>query len=303
MYPRLDLWFFRDRDGMVKQYNIETITHISDALIAATKPTIQVKIGKHDYTINLLTKKQINTKTNTSRDVFRETDLATLRTWSVEWTPNDYPEQGASARLIQLDPNSKEYKNVETYFYLHMPCQVEQSNLGGLNKSWKPCNRISKIEKIINPKLREQWLFLLRKIREDNNQEDSTVPYTKLLWHGSGTLQPKFIYEDVHYGWKLNYSSQKNLWGPGLYFGEDAQYCHKYTYKTPGGQRQIFLAEVITGDDIISLEDNTIKEPWLKEDGKTRYDSVCGVRHEKSWIWIVYASGRAYPSYLVEYEE
>jgi len=60
---------------------------------------------------------------------------------------------------------------------------------------------------------------------------------------------------------------------------------------------------VITGDDIISLEDATIKEPWMKEDGKTRFDSVCGVRHESSWIWIVYASGRAYPTYLVEYED
>ena len=80
-------------------------------------------------------------------------------------------------------------------------------------------------------------------------------------------------------------------------------YCDKYVYRVPDSpKKQIFLAEVIIGDDIISLEDATIKEPWMKEDGKTRYDSVVGVRHDKSWICIVYASGRAYPSYLVDYE-
>jgi len=166
----------------------------------------------------------------------------------------------------------------------------------------RPCNKISKIQKIINPKLREQWEFLLKKIIRDNNNYES-IQYTRLLWHGSGALAPHFIYEDVHYGWKINYSSTKNLWGPGLYFGEDAQYCHKYVYRTSENKRQIFLAEVITGDDIISLEDQTIKEPWMKEDGKTRFDSVCGVRHNSSWIWIVYASGRAYPTYLLEYED
>jgi len=167
----------------------------------------------------------------------------------------------------------------------------------------RSCNKVHKIEKIINPRLREQWKFLLNKIREDNNDNDDKIEYTRLLWHGSGTLPPPVIYEDVHYGWKINYSSSKNLWGPGLYFGEDAQYCHKYTFRTPEGRRQVFLAEVIIGDDIISLEDASIREPWMKDDGKTRFDSVCGVRHSTSWIWIVYASGRAYPTYLVEYED
>jgi len=172
-----------------------------------------------------------------------------------------------------------------------------------LAKKFKETNEIIKIQKILNPKLRDQWTFLLRKIREDNNHNDPSFQYTKLLWHGSGDLAPAIIYGDVHYGWKINYASAKNLWGPGLYFGEDASYCDKYTFRTSSGSRQVFLAEVITGDDIISLEDATIREPWLKEDGKTRYDSVCGVRHDTSWIWVVYASGRAYPAYLVEYKE
>jgi len=73
---------------------------------------------------------------------------------------------------------------------------------------------------------------------------------------------------------------------------------------TPEGNRQIFLAEVLTGDDLIMLEDMNIKEPPVKEeDGISHYDSVCGVRHEKSWIWVVYCNGRAYPTYLIEYAE
>jgi len=162
--------------------------------------------------------------------------------------------------------------------------------------------KVTAIWKIYNPKQRSKWMEHKNDVKE-NNKDSPSLQLTRLLWHGSGDTRPAEIYEDTRFGWKINYSSQKNLWGNGLYFGEDANYCHKYVHKLTPTKRQIFLAEVITGDDMISLEDDGIREPWKKEDGKTRYDSICGVRHEKSWIWIVYASGTAYPAYLLEYDE
>jgi len=177
----------------------------------------------------------------------------------------------------------------------------QQIQHGKLKSKSKEINKITKIEKIHNPSLRAHWQFNLEKLKEKNHH--AKIQYTRLLWHGSGTLPPTVIYQDNESGWKTTYATPKNLWGPGLYFGEDASYCHKYTFVTPEGKRQVFLAEVITGDDIISLEDQNIREPAVKEDdGITHYDSVCGVRHETSWIWVVYCNGRAYPTYLVEYE-
>jgi len=305
---RSQLWFYRDRDGAIKPYDIFTVTRITIELEKeCPQQKIRAKIGKHDYEIDLISKKQTNINFPTSiREVFREPDLEKMCGWEVTFDNVAQPESGKEYTLTELDKSSDEFIKIQNYFYIHMPQTAKQPGLAAKvsGNKFRDCNKIHKIEKIFNPKLRDQWTFLLRKIREDNNNNDTSMSLTKLLWHGSGDLAPVTIYSDVHYGWKINYASPKNLWGPGLYFGEDASYCHKYSYRThTPGRRQMFLAEVITGDDIISLEDATIKEPWLKEDGKTRYDSVCGVRHETSWIWVVYASGRAYPAYLVEYEE
>jgi len=256
----------------------------------------------------LIRKCKKNLKSGSERRIFDEAEVELMKNWPVTIDKNYSLPPGKTAALIPLNENEEEYKRVQAYFKMNMP--TEQKVPTGLQATkitstttTRPIHKITAIQKIINPKLREHYEFLLSKIKCDNNNNDDSIQYTRLLWHGSGGLAPPVIYEDVHYGWKINYASEKNLWGKGLYFGEDVQYCHKYVYKTPEGRRQIFLAEVITGDDIICLEDGTIKEPWMKEDGKTRFDSVCGVRHDKSWIWIVYASGRAYPTYLVEYED
>jgi len=219
----------------------------------------------------------------------------------------NYTPKNGIAELIPLDAEkSWEYKKVATYFRMYMPNEEKkntsfvQSTITGRNT--KTINRVTNIWKIVNPKLRHKWIKLLEDVQEAN-KDDPSLQITRLLWHGTGETKPSEIYEDDRFGWKINYSSQKNLWGNGLYFGEDAQYCHKYVSKLPNGRRQIFLAEVIVGDDIISLEDDSLREPFKKEDGKTRYDSVFGVRHDKSWIWIVYASGTAYPAYLLEYAD
>jgi len=200
-----------------------------------------------------------------------------------------------NGRAELLAPSIEECDHITKYFNMFMPSQDPKSRG---NKHFKVTN----IQKIVNPKLRSKWLEHFCDAKE-TNKENPSLQLTRLLWHGSGDTKPTEIYEDIRFGWKINYSSQKNLWGNGLYFGEDAQYCHKYVHKVSEKKKLIFLAEVIVGDDIISLENDTIREPWKKEDGKTRYDSICGVRHEKSWIWVVYASGTAYPAYLVEYDE
>uniref|UniRef100_A0A6B2LB22 Poly [ADP-ribose] polymerase n=1 Tax=Arcella intermedia TaxID=1963864 RepID=A0A6B2LB22_9EUKA len=295
------MWYYRDSDGVIKPYDVPTVAEITNKILRDNLAVFQIRIGKHEYEIDIVHKTQHNILTRTERQIFQETDLEKMRVWEVNYDEILPPQPGMEYSMIELNENSTEFQNISEYFYMHMPKIVHTSSL--VSSSFRISNRIIRIRKIFNPKLRDQWTFLLKKIREDNNNNDPTFKLTKLLWHGSGDLSPSIIYSDVHYGWKINYSSAKNLWGQGLYFGEDASYCHKYAFRNQNGNRELFLAEVITGDDIISLEDMNIKEPSLKEDGKTRYDSVCGVRHETSWIWVVYASGRAYPSYLVEYED
>jgi len=296
-----DKWYYEDADGCVKLYNVETL-----AVFKTAGQIFRVKIGKHEYEINLKTKIQKNVKTSKERKIYSQEDIEKIRHWDFDFPDyKTFTPANGNSELRELNDQDPEYKRVAAYFRMYMPNEekitsVLQSQLAG--RTTKAVNRITKISKIFNPKLRAKWFEHYSDIKEIN-KDNPSCQLTRLLWHGSGETKPSIIYDDFRFGWKINYSSQKNLWGNGLYFGEDAHYCHKYVYRTPEGRKQMFLAEVIVGDDIISLEDDSIREPWLKEDGKTRYDSVCGVRHDKSWIWVVYASGTAYPGYLVEYSD
>jgi hypothetical protein len=42
------------------------------------------------------------------------------------------------------------------------------------------------------------------------------------MWHGTGGLDPKIVYSKD--GLNINYSSDKNRYGKGLYFAKDANY-------------------------------------------------------------------------------
>jgi len=59
---------------------------------------------------------------------------------------------------------------------------------------------------------------------------------------------------------------------------------------------------VIVGDTIHSLENKDLREPPFKNgtDG-SRYDSIIGNRHG-TWVYVTYATGRAYPTYMIEYD-
>jgi len=250
-------------------------------------------------------KLQTNVKTKTERPILHQEDIEKIRYWKFEIDLNYVPKNDRAELIKLTEPeNTEEYKKVNDYFRMYMPNSEKVSSLTSsiTGRSSNIINRITAIWKIINPKLRKKWNDHYEFVKEAN-KDNPSLQLTRLLWHGSGGTKPSEIYEDDRFGWKINYSSQNNLWGNGLYFGEDVHYCHKYVYRTPEGRRQIFLAEVIVGDDIISLENNSLREPLKKEDGISRYDSVCGIRHDKSWIWVVYVSGTAYPAYLVEYED
>jgi len=64
----------------------------------------------------------------------------------------------------------------------------------------------------------------------------------------------------------------------------------------------LLLSEVIIGDSVHCLENKNLREPSFKNgsDGP-RFDSVIGNRHG-TWIFVTYATGRAYPTYMIEYD-
>eukprot|EP01124_Arcella_intermedia_P016243 TRINITY_DN2283_c1_g1_i2.p1 TRINITY_DN2283_c1_g1~~TRINITY_DN2283_c1_g1_i2.p1 ORF type:complete len:445 (+),score=100.43 TRINITY_DN2283_c1_g1_i2:939-2273(+) len=296
--PRIQQWFWRDDDGTIKAYDEKTNLEITKKQLQ-NQNSLKIQIGKWQYEIFLDEKKQKNVKFETVREIFTEEDLAELQRWWEPQIPLDIIAGTKKAELLNIEPQSDEWNKVASFFHITIPSKTRNGVLDkatGKQGKFRDCHTIIKIEKIINPTLREHWEHELQMVKKSNNNVD--MEYVKLLFHGTSKTNPKIIYE-ADKGWKISYSRDDSLWGRGLYFALDSIYTHNYTHKTKSNTRKVFLAEVIVGDGIHCEEDSTLREPPIKENGK-RYDSVIGHRHD-TWIWITYDDARAYPTYLIEY--
>jgi len=209
-----------------------------------------------------------------------------------QWMPKVDVANLIEPQTVELPHGTEEYSKVADLFFLSMPRRVK-----GLNED---ITQIVRIDKISNPKLRHNWEHELENVMNANDLPD-IASNTRMLFHGTGGTDPKFIYEDDK-GFLINFASDEGLWGRGVYFAQDAIYSHKYTYRTPANTRKMIIAQVITGDGINLDEDRNVRLPPLKEDnGKKRYDCVIGMRHG-TFIYVCYDNGRAYPTYLIEYK-
>eukprot|EP01123_Difflugia_compressa_P009395 TRINITY_DN3105_c0_g1_i1.p1 TRINITY_DN3105_c0_g1~~TRINITY_DN3105_c0_g1_i1.p1 ORF type:complete len:325 (+),score=53.58 TRINITY_DN3105_c0_g1_i1:59-976(+) len=303
MTTRLCQWYWKDDDGTYRPYdekiNLEIVKCQSQGI-----NNLRLMIGKWIYEIIPELKIQKNIKSETERPIFTEDDITIIQKW---WEPHIPLERltNKKAELVPIEQGSIEWRRVDDFFHLTMPSKTRNGVMdraSGKNGKFKECHTIVKIEKIVNPTLREHWKHELSMVVKNNNN-DPHLEYVKLLFHGTSKTPPKIIYE-ADKGWKISYSRDDSLWGRGLYFAQDAIYTHNYTYKTKDNTRQVFLAEVIVGDGIHCEENKSLREPPMKDEedsaGGVRYDSVIGMRHD-TWIWITYDDARAYPTYLIEY--
>lgn len=64
----------------------------------------------------------------------------------------------------------------------------------------------------------------------------------------------------------------------------------------------MFLADVILGNYVNLNADKTLTKPPMVEGSRVMYDSVAGYTKETN-VYMVYANKKAYPSYLITYED
>ena len=48
------------------------------------------------------------------------------------------------------------------------------------------------------------------------------------LYHGTFYSNPEKIYADIEESFNINFSSEKNLFGRGIYFANESAYSHSY---------------------------------------------------------------------------
>ena len=156
---------------------------------------------------------------------------------------------------------------------------------------------IVKIERIQNKWLWEKYYWNRDRMKRKNND----VINEKLLFHGTSDTHPSKIYKDEE-GFDMRFG-RVGMWGNGNYFAVNASYSDTYAHCLSDGTRQIFLAKVLTGRSIELPSDKTLRIPPIIEvavEGDSRYDTVNG-KTNGSRVYIAYSNDKAYPFYLISY--
>ena len=158
---------------------------------------------------------------------------------------------------------------------------------------------IQKLERIQNQWLWEKYAQHRTRIHKKNKgkieEED--------LFHGTRDTDPSLIYKGEE-GFDMRFSSG-GTWGEGNYFAVDASYSDRYAHLVCGEIYQMFLTRVITGESYWCEPDSSLRMPPEKYRDRNfsgeRYDSVTGIKRG-SQVFTIYDNLKAYPLYLITYE-
>ena len=197
--------------------------------------------------------------------------------------PAEWQPQTKNTQLFELSKSSDEYSHIESMFHSTM----STSSIAILS-----------IKRIQNNWLWEKYVVTRNRMSKKNNGRINE----KELFHGSRMCSAHYIY-DSEEGFDMRYSSQ-GMWGQANYFAEKASYSNPYAHELPDGNREMFLAKVLTGDSCKCASDRTLRLPPLKDSQtrfqQERYDTVEG-ETGGSTVYMTYSNDKAYPAYLIVY--
>ena len=162
--------------------------------------------------------------------------------------PKEWGEQEEQCKLVELLKNDPDFICIEKRMKETM-VNVE----------------IDKIERVQNLRIWNHYAFR----RQTLQKELSNKPNLQIemeLFHGTRATLPSEVYNG-EYGFDMTYCTS-GLWGVGTYFAMNASYsCSNYSYQLPNGKRQVFLAQVLTGEvsDYKDKNDQTLRRPPKKK--------------------------------------
>ena len=123
------------------------------------------------------------------------------------------------------------------------------------------------------------------------------------LFHGTRSYNPENIYLDKEESFNINFSSDTNYFGRGIYFADQAKYSDNYHHPVPRAKQMLFSLVLVGTSQEMKYEgkSNDIKDTSYRDKlQRIKYESIKS-HYSKSDIYIVYKSRRAYPEYLIEY--
>ena len=210
--------------------------------------------------------------------------------------------QAENLHLAAVEPGSADWARLESRLLATVPSAT-----------------LRRVERIQNVRLYASFDVQMTMLQNDLGGERPTV---QELFHGTGRTPPHMIYNGQE-GFDMRFCDQ-GMWGIASYFAVEAAYSNtdKYCYKNERGERELLVADVITGRTIELPPDASLRMPpempsmtWARptagiESGAaasmpsgTRYDSVTGIGGGggHSRVFMIYRHDRAYPKFRLTY--
>lgn len=187
--------------------------------------------------------------------------------------PSHWEHQSEKVLLCPVGNGTQEWNDVAALMHKTLPTAV-----------------ISKLERIQNEWLWKRYSFAKQRMIEKNGQDKLNE---RQLFHGTKSTTPDKIYQSEQ-GFDFRCSGETNMWGAGTYFAVNASYSNSYSYSLTQNDKQMFLADVLTGVAYKCQPDGTLKKP------PQNHDSVTG-HTNGSDIFVIYDLDQSYPEYLITY--
>ncbi|KAL3842605.1 hypothetical protein ACJMK2_020598, partial [Sinanodonta woodiana] len=232
----------------------------------------QVKIS-----FNLANKTKFNemtrTKTNIRRnDKTQGVDLP--KDWDIKKTNEEF-------KVVQLSPNSTEYKDVKTTF-----------GNGGC-----PFTSIKQILRVENRTLYLQYQIKKLELESRNSKQFKNE---QILFHGTSSDTVDKVNKG---GYDRNYCGKNAVaYGEGVYFATTSRYSHGYANPDKNGVCRMYVARVLTGQFTKGVSGMKAPPPNPSFQGNNvLYDSVVD-NTANPGMYIIFHDPQAYPEYLIEYQ-
>ncbi|XP_063610546.1 uncharacterized protein LOC134784410 [Penaeus indicus] len=300
-------WYYRDDDQKWVPYDNseekgQHITNISEEIekhyLAKPSTPFNVKNQRFNYVLDFQRMFQINAITNKRRDIRRRPlehlcdtshrslspvdtqnqSLLPVDTQNQSLLPRDWEDMQPKerVRLVDLDPKSKEYRNVIIL-------------LG--NDTYKA--KVQKIQRNQNPYL---WKAFQIKKEEMILQygDEASVKMTD-LFHGTKPDIVNTICKE-NFDFRLHGESTGHIWGKGSYFGNDITFCYRYCRPDSTGLRYLFVAKVLVGAIVLGEKD--LRRPPLNTATNNLFDTTVDNETHPT-IFVKYDKQEYYPEYII----
>ncbi|NXC45750.1 PAR14 polymerase, partial [Penelope pileata] len=267
-------WKYLDEDSYAP-FDSLTNMHLENAFLQKQKD-ISVIIKNKKYTVNLGGRYATGER-GQRRNLVRVDKSGDQESTVLPETWDDM--QNEQLRVVQLKPDTKDYKQVEASFL-------------------KTCQslKIEKIERVQNSYLWKAYQIKKRQMDDKNGNRNNE----KFLFHGTSVGSLPLINSC---GFNRGYAgAHAACYGNGTYFAVNASYSASDTYSKPdaNGKKYMYLARVLVGE--YSQGKSGAITPAAKSTGNSLdlFDSSTDNVKNPS-MFVIFNDIQAYPEYLITF--